>query len=268
LGVLGAPPLHAVMLALADQCLATMDSCKMTASLFEAKGGVRGCLIDAKPLRQPAGPLSASAPGKKAFKEVTAHLKDNTWGVLEIVEPPKKKKVASLIRTAYDASVFTTIPVPSDADWAMSLFDPQFFGFRSDFVYVGLTPFAMMEARCLISGKQVIGGIAVDHVSGVSLKDKRTSIFKMTFDELKPLFLNHGFLGVVTNEKLCVLPTGFLYIVVGLETGWGVRWGLAADEQDTARAQTLLRDLLTSFPDLTDPAHGHAQFLEYLSAQS
>jgi hypothetical protein len=259
-----APPLHSILVQLI--AMPDMDVAKFSASVFEAKGGVRACAIGAYPLKDPVPLIKANAYSKKAFRDITTHLKENEWGVINMSEPPKRKKIVSFLKAAYDATLFNRLPVPHNEDWPTVLYEPQFFGMAKSFTYVGMSPFAAMEARLMLEGTQIVAGIAYDKCPGETMKDKRNNMYKLHIDELKPLIVNFGFITSCDSSKLIVLPTGFMIMIAAATAGWGVRWGMSSDEHDTGRVKMLLRLMLDAFPELKHPSAHHSPFYDYLNA--
>jgi hypothetical protein len=259
-----APPLHSMLIQLI--AMPDMDVAKVSASVFEAKGGVRACGIAANPLKDPVPLIKANAFAKKAFKDITSYLKSNDWGVINMSEPPKRKKIVGFLKAAYDATLFNRLPVPHNEDWPTVLYEPQFYGMAKSFTYVGLCPFAAMEARLMLEGTQIIAGISYDKCPGETMKDKRNNIYKLHIDDLKPLIVNSGFITSSDPSKLIVLPTGFMIMIAAATAGWGVRWGMSSDDHDTGRVKMLLRLMLDAFPELKHPAAHHSPFYDYLNA--
>lgn len=85
-----------------------------------------------------------------------------------------------------------------------------------------------------------------------------------TVDELSKFAEEGGFMFKSTPGDLCVIPSGFLTVSIGLDYNFGLRWALSSDEEDTRRVSFYLKELLSKYPELTNPSVGYAQWSAYL----
>jgi hypothetical protein len=256
-------PLFAIMQTICDDM---GEEAKAAGSLFEAKGGMRAALVPPKRGQDPATELQKNAYIKSGLKQLgTVVATSSKWAVWSMREAPKRKKVEKILTKAFEPDLFCKLVLPKDIEWANTVFDPQLYATRSQHVSVGLTPFAVMEARLLLSGKEMVCGIPIEKVPGDTIKDKRQSLFRSTIDNIKMLIAQGGFFVAYESMRVCTIPTGF-FIITASDSAQGIRWGMSSDEADSQRAALHLKALLSSFPELKNASTGHSQFLEYLLA--
>ena len=256
-------PLFAIMQNIANE---KGEEAKVAGSLFEAKGGMRAALVPPKRGQDPATELQKNAYIKSGLKQLgTVIATSSKWAVWSMRETPKRKKVERILTRAFEPDLFCKLVLPRGIAWADAVFDPQLYATRSQHISVGLTPFAVMEARLLLSGKEMVCGIPIEKVPGETIKDKRQSLFRSTIDNIKMLIAQGVFFVTYESMRVCTIPTGF-FIITASDSAQGIRWGMSSDEADSQRVALHLKALLSSFPELKNASTGHGQFLEYLQA--
>jgi hypothetical protein len=164
------PPLHIILIQLI--AMPDKDFSKFSACLLEAKGGVRGCAIAVNPLKDPLVLIKGNAFAKNAFIDIRTHLKENDWGVINMLETPKRNEIVSFLKAAYDATMFNRLLVPSNEDLPTVLYEPRFFVMAKSFTDVGLCPFAATQARLMLAGSQIVDGIGYDKCPDETMKEK------------------------------------------------------------------------------------------------
>ena len=244
--------------------LTTMSEtlCTPPGSIFEAKGGLKACLLGPKSGQDPACEIHKLSYIKKGQKELTEHMKSNHWGVWQLKEEPKAKKVNKMLDTGFDQNVRAKMLLPA-LDWAKMVFETVMWMTGVGHVHVGMGHFCCMEARLLLEGKEIVLGIPLEKIPGSNMKEKRKHLFSATIDTLTTLLGQGGFLHEHDSSKLLVLPTGFMFVFVS--TGaCGLRWAVSSDDADTERVKAHLSALIHAFPEMKNPSTGHGQLLDWL----
>ena len=250
------PPLIHILTTMAESL------CTPAGSIFEAKGGLKACLLSPKTGQDPAAEIMKLSYIKKGQKELTEHIKSNHWGVWQLKEEPKAKKINKMLDAGFDPNVRAKVLLPA-VEWARMVFDTVMFMTGVVHVHVGLGHFCCMEARLLFEGSEIVLGIPQEKIPGSNIKEKRKHLFSATIDTLSALLAQGGFMHMHDSSKLLVLPTGFLFVFVS--TGaCGLRWALSSDDADTERVKAQLSALMLAFPEMKNPSTGHAQLLDWL----
>ena len=234
-------------------------------SLFEAKGGLKGALVAVKPATDPTSELLKTPYLKKAYKDIGAHCKAHAirWGVAKMSEVPKRKKIEKLLHKGFDSMIFTTTILPKNVDWADSIYAMQAIGMEDGFLHTGFTHLCSMEARFLIDGSEIVGGISTEAIPGHTIKDKRKFLYMSTVDTIKTLITASGWLLKHDNTQVLIIPTGFMVMMCS-SGAVGLRWSMSSDDADLERVKLSLTSLLESFPEMRNPSTGHSQFLDFL----
>ena len=74
-----------------------------------------------------------------------------------------------------------------------------------------------------------------------------------------------GWLYKAVAGTLVLIPTGFVVVLLGNEDAIGLRWTLAADQNDRLRVQFGLKQLFDNFPEVRAASTGYAAFLDYFT---
>ena len=235
-------------------------------SVFEAKAGVRGTLIAPASGEDPVSVIAAQPWFKSAKRVLENHLKNNSWGVADVDDVKKVKKTEKSLLKSFDPSVFSklALPSPSTHPWAAKVYGMQAFGSQAGFTHVGVPHMGCIEARLLVSGRELVLGVEVSRVPGASMREKRAFMHSAPLGVLKDLVTKYGFALLHDCTHLAVIPSGFLVLGCAFEKSFGVRWSVSADGPDTNRVKAILADLLENFPELKQPSTGYSSFLNYL----
>jgi hypothetical protein len=190
----------------------------------------------------------------------------NSYGNILITDAPFIKKINKTLKSNYDGNLFSTLPLP-ESDWKEKVFTPNFICTAPGFAQCNLPHMALMEARLMIEGEQLILGIPISPDSGrLPLKELRKRIHMATIDSLKPMLEQGGFCIKQTAGEIVVLPTGFLIVQISLSQVWCLRWSLSSDSACTQRTCMFLDEFLASYPEASMPSTGYQQFSAYLKS--
>ena len=253
-------------LLMLEEITADMKGHCVSGSVFEAKAGVRVCLIAPSHGLDPVGMLLRLPITKSSFKNLAAHLKVEPWGVVNLQEDTKKKKLMKILAGCFDTALFARLTLP-DTDWSKLVYDLQFMGMQRGFVHAGVTHMCCMEARVLLEGTETVMGAETAKVPGVTVLEKRRWLWEANKLELLEVFRKDGFCFTHDSTKAIIIPSGFLCIIFASEGAKGVRWSVSSDTADTSRVTYGLTNLLTSFPDMKKASLGYAPFLGFLEAE-
>ena len=239
-------------------------------SLFEAKSGHSPCLLATTAMVRGKefdliDNISKSLPVKGAFKTLDQYLKQANWGVQEIEDNAKGKRVLGAVRKAFDPMVFSTLPVNVNSDWGKAVFRPTFMGLKKYFINVNYTPFGCMEARLAVDGSETIIGFMPDDVPplGDNWKEKREWLQRANIQDIKNMLTTKGWVARHDEKHLLVLPSGYLCVTIS-EGCKLIRWSLSSDARDTARVTQALGLLIQHFAELRTPSSGYLGFQRYL----
>ena len=122
------------------------------------------------------------------------------------------------------------------------------------YVNVMWSNFGMMRCYVVLSGDLTVAGTPSNRIPGVTFKQKRNDVLRMTVDDVSKLINDGGWMvkfthGVDPNGHCAVcIPTGFLPILVGSNCR-AIRWPLSPDSSDSTRAKHATKSMMDSFPE-------------------
>jgi hypothetical protein len=239
----------------------------VTASIFEAKAGIRLAKIPPVDAMDPVGDLSKNAYIKSLRKQLRAHM-DSTGSAHssnQLRDVAKTKKISQIIKKVFPKEVSTALLLP-DEDWAKRIYTPEIFASTAGHLNVLTTHNCTIEARLYLEGAENLFGIPFEKAPGACFKEKRTRLFNMTIDDITTLVKETGGFSLRLGggcSSLYLIPSGFV-------TAWAsegahtIRWGVSSDDQDTARVALMLNHVMQAFPELnvaTQPMHNLLQFV-------
>ena len=250
------------------------DGLNVSTSVYEAKAGVRASLSGFSTNSDPVQSLSANPKAKKMKKDMVGHLVSHTSGGKRVTDPALAKKMMKDLKVAFDPVLFSKIPLPNAASgtadtagWASRVYEFEAFGHAPGFVSVGFPHFCCMENRLILEGNETVLGIPIEECPGATLKEKRKHLFLLTIDDLRNLVKESGgFSATYDNTKLLTLPTGFVLITTSTAETHGFRWSVSGDEQCTSRTKSMLKEIMSSFPEMGNSSVGYQQFFDWVAA--
>ena len=121
-----------------------------------------------------------------------------------------------------------------------------------------------MEARMLLDGSMHVCGVKPDHVPGQNLSGKRQWILDASQEDITAI-AKKGWCHELLPGNVLAIPSGFWVITTALNAGYGLRWSVSSDANDTNRVSSMLSGALASFPELSGDNLGWVQFLRFLS---
>ena len=262
------PPAPKCFHAVAD-VLSSLGT-QISASLFEAKAGMRAAeaeflataKVGSKSLELRDIPLV-----KKAERAMAKSLAVQTY-VLSKVEAAQAKKFDRTLRLFFtDPSIFQTYAVSLDAAWGSLVQAKQFYACKAPRFHIGYCQFGAMELRAVIVGDLVVLGISYAAVPGDSLKEKRAYLSGCAKEELEKIVKSDGWITELKAGDYILIPTGCIVMqLCPAEFTFGIRWTVAADEQDRLRTAMQLGQLLDQFVETRSSATGYSQFQEFLKS--
>jgi hypothetical protein len=262
----GPPPLYTICMTIAPEEKCNLNT---STSVFEAKLGLKPALLAPAVGTDPFTELMKNAKSKKLNKDITTHLKAHSSGTLLVSDTTHGKFMTKQLKKAFDATLFTQMPMPPDAEWMPQVYGHYLFGTNDDHLSVGFTHMGMMEVRVLFEGSETVLGIPTRSLPGDDLKEKRRMLFQMTIDDIKklvdPADGGAGFATWHDSTKALVIPSGFFIVVVG-PASRGLRWSLCSDDGDTNRVKLMLGSMIASFPEMGNPSTGCSQFLAWINS--
>ena len=194
------------------------------------------------------------------------HLKTNKTGSIPILDAPFHKKILKELKGVYEPTLFAQKPLPSNVDWAEKIYTVNFVGAVKGSVNVNFAHLCGMEARFLLEGEMIVAGVPLTtDVGRCDFKDLRRQIWNATIDDLDGLIKNGGWLCKQSAGDLVVCPSGFLIIMIPVETCFGLRWAMSSDNMDTERCKLYLNEVIAKFPEISNPSTGYGQWLKWLS---
>lgn len=253
------PPAHAVAISLLG--LGELNRCS---SSFEAKSGLRAAVLSPADDEDPASAIVSWAKSKKAFKDITTHLKANKNGNQIVSDAAFEKKLIKELKKGFDPALFSKCALP-DEDWSKKVFSPYFMGYNKGFTMGVLNPMGLVQCRQLFKGKEILIGVPLARNPPATIKQIRKEMTSLPVDQLVKYVTDHnGFAVQHGSEELVVLPSGFLTLTVTVEDVMGLYWSCSSDEQDTTRVASSLGQLMSEFPEAANSSLGHSQFREWL----
>ena len=238
-----------------------------TSSFFEAKSGSRAALLSPNPLTDPLATLLNNAKVRKGLKDMQKHLLTNSTGISKLPDPAVQRKLKKDLSVAFDANMFSQLPLPPNQDWTAQVFEYQIFGSQDKHISVNFPHMCLMEARVLLEGEEIIVGIPYTNIPGENLKAKRAGLFSMPMDTIADLVSTTGFAFRHDSTQLALLPTGFVIIIASVGGGTaGLRWSVSSDDACVNRTKSQLQVLLESFPELGNASTGYCQWKAWLNA--
>ena len=239
----------------------------LTTSIFELKGGIRAASFEPNAGASPLGDLNAVF--QKAQKAMTKTMQSTCKCVFPIPIASQRKKIEKTLVRSFDSGLFTKYQLPQgnqDHDWVTLVHDFVWFGTRKFDITVGYGHMCLIEARLLFEGELLIAAAPTDAIRGSTAKEKRANLITMDNEELLQLITKSGCVAKVIAGEMFVLPTGFMWILSPTKNAYGLRWTLAADESDTARATRAIQSLFESFPEMMNDSKGYKQFFDYIQS--
>jgi hypothetical protein len=231
----------------------------MTASLYEAKGGVRGAFLcinenlDFKKVEDM--PLY-----RKGCSKVAQAIKSGVSSCEQPLSGSKvtQKKFLDAMSCAVGSELQTKQALPR-ASWAQMVYCPQVFGSGDSYANVSFTPYGMMQCYLAMEGDISLIGLPIANVRGNTFKDKRDYLMSAQASVLEELRRDGGFQCTcragtgLQDQCIVVIPTGFVMIVAAKKCR-AITWSLSADAADLARAKKTMQGMLDSFSsELTAP---------------
>ena len=231
-------------------------------SVYEAKAGVKAA-------RQQANfncggdkdVVTLSPIVKKALKQITLHVKSQSYGVAE-PEPNAMKRFEKILRRVLESQWFNEYEVP-EGSWGTRLKQKTFFGGKHPWFHIGFNAFGAMEARVIIDGERTIGGAALDQALGQTLKDKRRNLIAMSGEQLTELVEKVGFIATFGAGYAIMVPTVFLVFQLATVRCFGLRWTPSADLADTGHSMQQLKMLMDEFLEVRASNTGYIGAYEH-----
>ena len=243
-----------------------MTVSQVVGSVFEAKAGVRGALLAPSPGNDVVAAALNLPWYKQSKNTLSTYLKSNAWGVVSYDEPKKVKKLSNIMARAFDASLFSRLPLPRPElhSWVKLFYNMQACGMQGHWANVNLSHMACMEARLITQGKELIIGLPVQKIPGGDLREKRACLMTVTYPILDALVEAGGFALLHDSTQAAVLPSGFMFITYATEQTFMIRWSMSSDQLDTNRVKTILLDMIACFAELKSPSMGYQSFSNYI----
>lgn len=257
-----ADPFYTSMIAVKT----TFKGSHNTGSLFEAKAGVRASAVMPKADTDPVGAIVALPMTKTARKTISSHLLNGNWCIFPLADEAKVKKYKKILGKAFDAAMFSQLPVPASLEWAQKVFQTQFVGMQQHFAHVGVPHFALMEARVVLEGSETVFGIPIDDCPGDDIRGKRNWLMQSSSTDVSAVVEKSGWCITHDQTAAVVIPSGCICIIVSEAETTVMRWSMSSDEACTNRAKFTIINLLRSFKELANPSTGYQAFANYLDA--
>ena len=236
----------------------------VTCSIFEVRSGLRVGVFSAHTNTDPVRELLKMPRCSQLVQEMAIYLKQNQTGTISL-DMNHKLKAKKEIQKGFDGLLFRSLPVP-EQDWAVLVFELQFFGYGEQGLTVNFPPFCAMESRLLVQGEEIVIGLQPATVPGKNLKAKRSNLFQMSMDQLQALAgMSGNWASHHDSTELLTIPTGFLCIYVSSGC-MGYRWACSGDRADNLRIIESLTSLLDAFPEMKNARSGHVQWKEWLGS--
>lgn len=152
---------------------------------------------------------------------------------------------------------------PRDMSWASGIFGLQGWACTPSYSYFGASPFAVGEARLVLSGSLVVGGARIEDTPGMTYAEKVAYISKASGQDLDKWVQNKGWACRANAGDVVLVPAGHIMVMLPTEAkAEGLRWGFhrEADEPETLKTVAALID---TYPALrTTP---YKMWLNFLS---
>ena len=231
------------------------DQINLTDSIFEAKGGLRACVMNVntgesydKVCSQPLLKKAMSKVDAATKKGVSACVQKFSGGGVIV------KRFDELIAQALTPEVRTKAALPK-ADWATDIFSIEAFGSDSADSNVSWPAYGMMQCVFMVSGDAAFMGLRSEKVPGTTFQDKRANALRFTIDDVNRMVADGGWFcrfkdGVTTSGQNClIIPSGFMVLRAGRNVRC-LQWSLVADQADHNRVRNTMQLLLDSFAEL------------------
>ena len=242
------PVVHKIMMDWTDA------SHNTSASVFEAKGGLRPALIEAASA-DAFERVSEAPPMKKALKHVKDALKRGVQAATQPIAGGKQmmRSFEDRVMNCVGMDTRSACVLPRQP-WAQKIFAFEYVGCAEHYCHHGWTPYGMISVCLVTAGEVAFLGIPTHCLEGADFAAKRESFCRLTADAMKAKVDHNGFFARFTDghgpngECAIMIPTGFFVAWAGDDATF-LRWACAADACDKVRVSQSLRGLIQGFPE-------------------
>jgi len=250
--------------------LAVTGSLPITSAGFEAKAGIKACLVPPKAHADVVEILGKVPFIKQASKRLTDFLKKEALCVINVESDAKGKKLLKTLKTHFDSIFFTALMTPNEA-WAEHIYSVQVYGSRKHSITTGPAAFCCTECRLVLTGSETVIGLPDGDVPGSDFLSKRNWLDAAGTEDLILALSQsqNSFCTSHNGSSMLVIPSGFLlvYVSTGTEGTTGLRWSVSGCTNDSNRVCRTLKASVEAFKELADPKSGYPAFLRYLDSE-
>ena len=245
----------------------------ITSSLYETKVGIRASRVVAETDKKGCSYVDEIRKNqylKTLAKGLTQGLQDEgkTHMTTVLRGQPKRKKLEGLITKAFTRNMTSKLMLP-DESWAHRIYQPELYGCTAVHSSIFPTNNGCCEARLFLSGSQTVCGLPLETIPGITLSEKRLAVANMTIDELSNFMTEKKgwclHMGSV-DDVVYFVPSGHLLLISSQDCIY-LRWGVSADDQDTARVKCVCTSIAESFTEFRNASNPLGSFLAWLSEQ-
>lgn len=144
--------------------------------------------------------------------------------------------------------------------WLNGIFQPQLMTWMPGFVNIGITPFALPEARVVLEGVIFVAALPCEALTSENYAQKIEELGQLTFEAFSKLVSERGTCALLRPGATFVVPAGFICVEVTTEIegdiaveqcGSSLRWSFMADS-DSLRSvvHAHLTQMLDAWPSL------------------